>query len=121
MFEVTVTKIFSAAHKLIEVGGACENLHGHNFTVEVTISSEKLTAEGIVIDFREVKKHLNEVIGYLDHKCLNEIPEFAGMNPSSENIARFIHERLSRKINREKLATAKVTIWESDDARVSYS
>ena len=120
MYEVTIKREFSAAHMLQEIGGRCEDLHGHNFTVEATVTAAALTNEGIMVDFRNVKRWLDEVLGVLDHRCLNELPFFSGINPSSENIARFIFDRI-----REKLppgpSLAKVTVWESEDARVSYT
>ena len=120
MYEVTIKKVFSAAHQLMEIGGTCERLHGHNFTVEVTIAAEDLNREGLLIDFRDLKGWLSEILDGLDHKCLNELPEFKGVNPSSEHIARFIHDRLKMKIPAGRLAMAGVTVWESENARVTY-
>lgn len=105
---------------LRETGGQCEELHGHNFAVEATATAQALNSEGIIVDFRDVKKWLDEVLGELDHRCLNELPFFSGINPSSENIARFIFDRVREKMP-GGLCLAKVTVWESEDARVSYS
>lgn len=121
MYEVTIKKSFSAAHVLKEIGGKCEELHGHNFVVEVSVASCELNAEGIVIDFRILKKWTDDVIKELDHKYLNDIQCFEGMNPSSENIARFIYDRISKKSRRYHLTVSRVTVWESENARVSYS
>jgi len=94
MFEVTIKGSFSAAHILREIGGKCENLHGHNFAVEVSVRSERLTAQGVVIDFRELKSYLAGILEGLDHCFLNDIPPFADRNPSSEHIAQYIHDQM---------------------------
>jgi 6-pyruvoyltetrahydropterin/6-carboxytetrahydropterin synthase len=121
MYEVTIRKSFSAAHLLQEIGGKCEELHGHNFAVEVSVRSETLTDEGLLIDFRIVKRWTNEVIDGFDHKYLNELKEFYGMNPSSENIARILFERIAEKARPTNVSVSRVTVWESENSRVSYS
>ena len=121
MYEVTIKKSFSAAHVLKEIGGKCEELHGHNFVVEVSVVSGELNAEGILIDFRILKKWTDDVIKKLDHKYLNDIKCFEGMNPTSEIIAKFIFDRISKKIHRHHLDVSRVTVWESENARVSYN
>jgi 6-pyruvoyltetrahydropterin/6-carboxytetrahydropterin synthase len=120
MYEVTIRKSFSAAHILKEIGGKCEDLHGHNFIVEVTVKGESLTEEDLLIDFRDLKKWTNEILEQLDHKYLNETEIFKGMNPSSERIARYIHDRLADKVKTKGLNIARVTVWESENARVVY-
>lgn len=120
MYEVIIKREFSAAHMLEEIGGKCEELHGHNFAVEATITAPVLSSEGIMVDFRDVKKWFDGILEDLDHRCLNELPFFAGKNPSSENIAHFIFERLREKLT-GGLSLARVTVWESEDARVSYT
>ena len=121
MYEVTIRKSFSAAHLLKEIGGKCEELHGHNFIVEVSVSAETLTAEGLLIDFRVVKRWTDEALDELDHKYLNEIPSFANINPSSENIARILFERISEKARPMRVSLSRITVWESENSRVSYS
>lgn len=121
MYEVTIRKTFSAAHVLKEIGGKCEDLHGHNFIVEATVKGEALNEEDLLIDFRDLKKWTNEILEALDHKYLNEIEVFAGMNPSSERIARYIHDRLADKVKTTGLNIARVTVWESENARIVYS
>lgn len=120
MFEVTITRTFSAAHRLAEIGGTCEKLHGHNFTVEVSVASDRLAPDGLLIDFRELKGWTDEILDGLDHRCLNDIPDFSGRNPSSENIARHIHDRLKEKIGSRAVSLSKVSVWESSDAKVTY-
>jgi 6-pyruvoyltetrahydropterin/6-carboxytetrahydropterin synthase len=120
MYEVTIKKTFSAAHILREIGGKCEDLHGHNFIVEATVRGKSLNDEDILIDFRDLKKWTHEILEALDHKYLNEIAVFKGMNPSSERIARYIHDRLADKIKSTGLNVVRVTVWESENARVTY-
>ncbi len=120
MFEVTIIKSFSAAHLLVEVGGKCEELHGHNFKVEVTVGASKLTNEGILIDFRLVKRWLNEILDKMDHRHLNELPFFAGKNPSSENIAYYIYQEMKIMIQGTHLDVVEVKVWESENAAVTY-
>ena len=121
MYEVTIKKSFSAAHILKEIGGKCEELHGHNFTVEVTVAAPSLNSEDLLIDFRVLKGWTNEILDGLDHKYLNEIDCFREMNPSSEQIARYIYDRLAEKVASLNLSLARVTVWESENARVSYT
>jgi 6-pyruvoyltetrahydropterin/6-carboxytetrahydropterin synthase len=121
MYEVTIQKTFSAAHLLKEIGGKCEELHGHNFRVEVSAAAETLNGEGLLIDFRLLKRWTDEVLADLDHKYLNELECFKGINPSSERIARFLFERIVDKARQANVSLTRVTVWESDNARVSYS
>jgi 6-pyruvoyltetrahydropterin/6-carboxytetrahydropterin synthase len=121
MFEVSVKSSFSAAHNLKDIGGKCENLHGHNFAVEVCVKSEELAEQGVVIDFRELKSYLAEVLGALDHHFLNEIAPFANNNPSSEHIARYIHNEMKKRIEDKNIrAQLRVNVWESETSRASY-
>ena len=121
MYEVTIKKSFSAAHLLKEIGGKCEELHGHNFLIEVSVVSESLNSEGLLIDFRVVKGWTDEVLEQLDHKYLNEIEYFKSINPSSEQLARFLYDRISEKSRQMNVTLSRVTVWESDNSRVSYS
>ena len=120
MYEVTIRKTFSAAHILKEIGGKCEEMHGHNFTVEVTVAGPSLNSEDLLIDFRVLKGWTNEVLEEMDHKYLNDVECFKGMNPSSEQVARYIYSRLADKAASLKLTLAQITVWESENARVSY-
>jgi 6-pyruvoyltetrahydropterin/6-carboxytetrahydropterin synthase len=120
VYEVTVKQSFSAAHMLREVGGTCEKLHGHNFIVEVSVCSGTLTNAGILIDFRILKQWTDDILKEFDHKYLNEISYFKGMSPSSENVAKFIYDRITEKVKEINLGVSRVTVWESENARVSY-
>jgi len=120
MYEVTIIKSFSAAHLLSEIGGKCEELHGHNFKVEITAGAEKLNSAGLLIDFRFLKKILNEILEDIDHKHLNVLTAFAGINPSAENIARYIFEKMEQKVKTAGVRMIRVKIWESENASVTY-
>lgn len=119
MFTVTVRSSFSSAHNLRGYKGNCEELHGHNWRVEIEASSEKLDKTGMVADFREIKKSLNDVLGQLDHKYLNELEYFKKINPTSEHIARYIFEEISKR--NAELGIKKVTVWETDSFSAAYS
>jgi 6-pyruvoyltetrahydropterin/6-carboxytetrahydropterin synthase len=120
MYEVTIIKSFSAAHLLAQIGGKCEELHGHNFKVEVTLAAPNLNESGLLIDFRIVKKWLNEILDQMDHKHLNELPYFAGINPSAENIAKYIYDQMKLKIKEPQVRIARIKVWESENAVVTY-
>ena len=121
MFELKIVTHFAAAHQLREFDGKCENLHGHNWKVEVYVKGGKLGENGLLIDFRQIKKATEEVLDRLDHQFLNELEEFKATNPSSENIARHIFESLAREFNDNDVTISKVTAWESDTACASYT
>ena len=116
MFEVKIETHFSSAHHLLNYKGKCENLHGHNWRVEVTARGYKLDKSNILIDFKTLKKITNELIDYLDHKDLNELSEFKGESPSSEFIARFIYKKLKEQIQE----ISRVDVWETETSRASY-
>ncbi|PKN34358.1 MAG: 6-carboxytetrahydropterin synthase QueD [Deltaproteobacteria bacterium HGW-Deltaproteobacteria-19] len=120
MYEVTINRSFSAAHTLRDVGGKCESLHGHNFRVEVTVAGESLNGEGLLVDFRLLKRWTDEALEMLDHRHLNEMDFFADSNPSSENLARWIHDHLADRIDSDRVRVSRVTVWESEDARAVY-
>ena len=120
MYEVTIIKSFSAAHLLAQIGGKCEELHGHNFRVEVTVTAPDLNESGLLIDFRAVKKWLNVILDQMDHKHLNELPYFTGINPSAENIAKFISEKMESEAKKASVKVIKVKVWESENAAVTY-
>jgi 6-pyruvoyltetrahydropterin/6-carboxytetrahydropterin synthase len=121
MYEVTIIKSFSAAHLLAEIGGKCEELHGHNFKVEVTIGAPTLNSEGIAIDFRLVKKWLKDILDQMDHQHLNELPFFQGKNPSSENIAHCIYTAIQPMAKKQNVKVQRVKVWESENAAVTYT
>lgn len=119
-FELKVISSFAAAHNLKEFRGKCENLHGHNWKVEVVLRGKSLETNGILVDFGEIKAEVRQALEEMDHKYLNELPFFSTNNPSSENIARFLFEKLSTKFNTSARRLYSVTAWESEDACATY-
>lgn len=120
MYELMIEAQFSSAHQLRGYTGKCENLHGHNWKVQVMVSSEKLNETGLVIDFDELKKTVEELLLTLDHFVLNEIFPFTELNPSSENIAKWIYDSLKKKTTNRNVALVSVTVWESETASATY-
>ena len=121
MFHLSIITSFAAAHNLLHYQGDCENLHGHNWKVEVTVSAEGLDKSGLGIDFKILKKHTREVMNYLDHKYLNDLDAFKDISPSSEQIARFIFEQIETSLQDYEVTVQKVTVWESDNAYAAYT
>ncbi|MCD4718029.1 MAG: 6-carboxytetrahydropterin synthase QueD [Desulfobacterales bacterium] len=121
MYELKIISQFAAAHRLREYEGKCENLHGHNWKVEVYVTGNKLGKNGLLIDFKLIKEATKNVLNELDHKFLNELDAFKTINPSSENIARHIFTELSREVNTEDIKVSRITTWESDSACASYT
>ena len=120
MYRLTIHTAFAAAHNLIHYQGDCENLHGHNWKVEVSITTDELDKAGLGVDFKILKKETNALLKTLDHKYLNELPPFVSTSPSSENIARYLYGELTRILGSDKVKVEMVTVWESDFAAASY-
>lgn len=120
MFELKIVTQFAAAHHLRNFHGKCEQLHGHNWRVEVFVRSDRLDETGLVRDFGEIKAAVQEILNGLDHHYLNELEPFSRENPSSENIARHLFRELSRRLNDERVRISRVSVWESDTACASY-
>ncbi len=121
MYRLTIHTHFAAAHNLMNYQGDCENLHGHNWKVEVTVAARELDKAGLGIDFKILKKETNTMLDLLDHKYLNDLEPFRELSPSSENIARFLFDKLSDRLNSDNITVEKVNVWESDHACASYS
>ncbi len=120
MYELTILTGFSAAHNLREYDGACERLHGHNWRVEVCVKGPELNELDMLVDFSVLKAEASKVMEYLDHVHLNKIEPFDTINPSAENIARFIYGKLSKTLNCEAFSVSLVKVWESEGAAASY-
>jgi len=120
MYELKVVTKFAAAHQLTMVGTKCENMHGHNWKIEVYVTGEKLDDGGVVMDFGVIKKHVRDIMSLLDHKYLNELEFFQQSQPSSENIAYLVADKLQQKIDTSSVKVSRVTAWESDDASATY-
>jgi len=110
----------AAAHQLREYEGRCEKLHGHNWKIEVHVTGQNLGPNGLLIDFKRVKEAAAKLLEELDHTFLNDLKPFSAVNPSSENIARYIYESLSRELNDGAVKVSKVTAWESETACATY-
>ena len=120
MYEVKIITSFSAAHRLENFYGKCEALHGHKWKVEVCLTGERLGEAGLVRDFGVVKARTREILEEIDHKFLNELPAFQNLNPSSENLARYLFERLGAVLNDDMVSVSRVSVWESDTSCASY-
>lgn len=122
MYELTVETTFSSAHQLRGYKGKCERLHGHNWRIQVTVTSERLNEIDLVMDFHELKRLVNETVSGLDHSFLNDVFPFTEINPSSENIARWIFDSMKKRIEKDykNVQLTSVTVWESDTASATY-
>ncbi len=118
MFEIFVEHTFAAAHALRNYHGKCENLHGHNYRVQVGLEGPQLDQNGLLFDFADLKKRLRSTSEYLDHQFINELKPFDEINPSAENIAKFIYDEIQRGLHTASLAYVKV--WETDTSCAVY-
>jgi len=120
MYQLTVKKRFAAAHRLIGYHGQCAQLHGHTWQVEITVSGDRLDEKGMLLDFKELKNLVHQVIEDLDHRFLNDLSVFEHLNPTAENLARYIYDRL-RPLLAPELKLSTVRVWESPDACACYA
>lgn len=121
MFELRVVTRFAAAHRLTMVGTKCENLHGHNWKIEVYVKGQSIDKGGVLVDFGVIKHHVRALMETLDHKFLNELDFFQdGTPPSSENIARYLADSLVARMDLPGISVSRVTAWESEDASATY-
>ena len=120
MYEITVLSHFSGAHRLRYLHGRCEELHGHNWKIEVSVGSSRLGKEGVVIDFKILKEKVEKILRSLDHTYLNDLPYFSGTEPSSENISKYIFDRLKGELKGHHATLKKVTAWESETSCATY-
>ena len=120
MYELKIITHIAAAHQLTMVGEKCENMHGHNWKIEVFVTGEKLDEAGVLMDFGIIKKHVAEVISLLDHKYLNELEFFEKDQPSSENIAGVVARELQKRIDSSAVRVSRVAAWESENACATY-
>jgi 6-pyruvoyltetrahydropterin/6-carboxytetrahydropterin synthase len=120
MYEVATEVSFSGAHRLRDYDGPCENLHGHNWLVKAVVRCEKIDSVGIGVDFKVLRRELRHTVEAFDHKDLNEVLDPLGLNPSSENIARYIFENLERKLNSGTATVSRVEVFETLGNSASY-
>ena len=120
MYEISVKTQFSAAHHLKGYAGTCSAFHGHNWDVEVYVRGATLDETGILIDFRVLRTGVQEILSDLDHRDLNTVPAFTDTNPSSENIARYLYEALSTRLNAPGHRISRVVVHETPGSAAAY-
>ncbi|HEV2426053.1 MAG TPA: 6-carboxytetrahydropterin synthase QueD [Terriglobia bacterium] len=120
MFEVSIDYSFSAAHALRDYKGKTENTHGHNFKLRVTIEGRELDSTGLLVDFIDLRDSVKSIVDRLDHRFLNETEPFDRLNPSAENIARYVCDRLESQANQNGARLQAVTVWETDTSFATY-
>ena len=120
-YEVMIERNFSSAHQLRGYKGKCENLHGHNYKIEIFAKGEELNNIGLLIDFVDLKQAADDVVKYFDHRNINELPPFDGeLNPSAENLAIFILEFLNRQVGDDRVKIHKVRCYETPTSVATY-
>ena len=124
MYEVTVEQSFAAGHYLRNYKGKCENPHGHNYKIQVTLRGTELDKAGLLLDFKDVKSVMKSVIERLDHHMLNDIDPFRELNPSAENIAKYFYDQANgqlKSLTNGRVSVKDVTVWETDATMARYS
>jgi 6-pyruvoyltetrahydropterin/6-carboxytetrahydropterin synthase len=121
MYEVSVEQHFDAAHYLRDYQGKCESLHGHRYKVVAKVKASQVDGIGLAYDFTVLKQHLADILSQFDHTCLNDVPPFDKINPSSENIASTIYNELGPKLSLDPVSLSGVEVWESPESWVAYS
>ena len=120
MFEVSIDHTFAAGHALRNYKGKCENTHGHNYKVRVTVEGESLDSTGLLVDFVDLRRAVGQIVERLDHQFLNELQPFDQLNPSAENIARYFSDELEPQVNQNGARIQSVTVWETDTSFATY-
>ena len=120
MYELAIKTAFSAAHSMRFFEGPCSNLNGNNWIVELIARGKRLEPNGMLVDFGDIKQATSEVLSRFDHSNLNEVPPFDRENPTSENLARWIYEKVGERVNTENLAITRVNVREAETSCASY-
>jgi 6-pyruvoyltetrahydropterin/6-carboxytetrahydropterin synthase len=123
MFEVTVEDSFAAGHYLRDYRGKCENPHGHNYKVRVTLCGTELDKAGLLLDFKDLKDVMRHVIERLDHQMINDVEPFTAVNPSAENLAKYFFDESNArlvKVTSGRVRVKDVTVWETDTTTATY-
>ena len=121
MFEVTVEQTFAAGHALRDYKGGCENVHGHNYRVRVTVEGDQLDRGGLLVDFLDLNQLISGAVAYLDHRFINDLPPFDEINPSAENLAKYFFDRLNSGLKNEvPVRISEVRVWETDTTSAVY-
>ncbi len=124
MFEVSVEDSFAAGHFLRNYQGKCEKPHGHNYKVRITLAGEVLDKAGLLVDFKDLREVMKQVIDGLDHQMINEVAPFTTVNPSAENLARYFYDEVHRRLegaSRGRVRVKNVTVYETDSTTATYS
>lgn len=123
MFEVTVERSFAAGHYLRNYKGKCENPHGHNYKIRITLAGDRLDHAGLLVDFKDLKDVMKETIERLDHQMMNDVDPFTTLNPSAENLARYFYVETNKKIvsvTNDRVRVKEVTVFETDTTTATY-
>lgn len=123
MFEVTVEDTFSSGHYLRDYKGKCENPHGHNYKVLVTLQGKELDKAGLLLDFKDLKAAIKPVVEYLDHQMINDLAPFTSVNPSAENLAKYFYDEAKlrlKQVTEGRVTVKRVTIFETDTSNATY-
>ncbi len=123
MYEVTVEDTFAAGHYLRNYKGKCENPHGHNYKVRVTLAGRDLDDAGLLLDFKDLKSVMKHVIDYLDHQMINDLEPFTKLNPSAENLAKYFYDQTNAGLKQKtdgRVQVKSVTIFETDTSIATY-
>ena len=121
MFKLIVKKEFSSAHILHGHPGNCKRMHGHNWLVEAEVQGDNTNEIGMVIDFKDIKNNLKEIVSMLDHQFLNDLEPFINEIPTAENISKYIYKELSNNINTDNIKVSKIKLWETSNSAVTYT
>jgi len=120
MFEISVDYTFAAGHALRGYKGKCENVHGHNYKVQVMVGGDQLDSTGLLLDFVELRATIKGLVERLDHRFLNDLEPFNKLNPSAENIAKYFYDELRPKVGEHGQQILAVKIWETDTTSATY-
>lgn len=120
MFELEISRMISAAHRLRGYDGACCNLHGHNYEIIVVLQAKQLDAIGIGVDFKKLKAVADEILAGYDHAFLNDLPDYAELNPTSENMAMTLYRKLADRMNDGNVRVTAVKVKESPSSCATY-
>jgi 6-pyruvoyltetrahydropterin/6-carboxytetrahydropterin synthase len=122
MFQVSVEETFSSGHALRGYRGKCENVHGHNYRVRVTLEGPQLDSIGLLVDFTQLKQVMREIISGLDHQFINDLEAFRTVNPSAENLAKYFYDEVARKLTGlpDGARISDTVVWETDTSRAQY-
>ena len=120
MFQISAEYTFAAGHALRGYKGKCENVHGHNYKVQVTVAGEKLNSIGLLMDFVDLRAAIKSLVDRLDHRFLNDLPPFDQLNPSAENLAKYFYDGLEPQVREQGNRVSAVKVWETDTTSATF-